>query len=188
MLSANCAILANRNMEPYRQLLSGEVKASNSILLAPHTNPFTGIFYSLRNGHFFNAYISFVAILCEPLIVALSNIPFQAGLAYITYRASSYLTISVLSLMLLGILWMLCRKRMPALVRQPETVASILLYMCGSSMLDDFKGMALMARAQRDKEVRSWDKRYAMGSVIGVDGVEREGIDESLFVVTASTK
>ena len=55
-------------------------------------------------------------------------------------------------------------------------------------MLDDFKGMALMARAQRDKEVRSWDKRYAMGSVIGVDGVEREGIDESLFVVTASTK
>lgn len=39
-----------RNMEPYRQLLAGEVKAS--ILLAPHTNPFTGVFYSVRNGHF----------------------------------------------------------------------------------------------------------------------------------------
>lgn len=169
-------------MEPYRQLLAGGVKASDSILLAPHTNPFTGFFYSLRNGHIFNSYISLVAILCEPLIIALSNIPFKAGLAFTAYRASTYVTIGILSMILLGIIWMLCRKRMPHLVRRPDTVASVLLFLCGSSMLEDFKGMALMDRKERDAMINRWDKRYAIGTVVGVDGVEREGIDESLFV------
>ncbi|MCJ1346260.1 hypothetical protein MMC31_004475 [Peltigera leucophlebia] len=172
-----------RNMEPYRQLLAGDVKASDSILLAPHTNPFTGIFYSVRNGHFFNAYVSLVAILCEPLIVALSNIPFKAGLAFIAYRVSTYISIGILSMMLLGILWMLVvRKRTPELVRRPDTIASILLFICGSAMLDDFKGMSQMDRNERDAMVKRWNKRYSMGNVIGLDTVEREGIDESIFV------
>lgn len=170
-------------MEPYRQLLSGNVKASDSILLAPHTNPFTGIFYSIRNGHFFNAYVSLVAILCEPLIVALSNIPFKAGLAFMAYRVSTYVSVGILSMMLLGIFWMLVvRKRTPELVRRPDTVASILLFICGSAMLDDFKGMSRMDREERDAMVKRWDKRYSMGNVIGLDTVEREGIDESVFV------
>lgn len=174
-----------RNMEPYRQLLAGDVKASDSILLAPHTNPFTGVFYSVRNGHFFNAYVSLVAILCEPLIVALSNIPFKAGLAYIAYRVSAYTSIGILSMMLLGILWMLVvRNRTPDLVRRPDTVASILLFICGSTMLDGFKGMSRMSRKDRDATVERWNKRYSMGRVIGVDTVEREGIDESVFVTT----
>ena len=54
-------------------------------------------------------------------------------------------------------------------------------------MRDDFKDMALMDHKSRDAVVKQWDKNYAMGSVIGVDGVEREGIDETIFVV-ASTK
>ena len=49
-------------------------------------------------------------------------------------------------------------------------------------MLEDFKGMALMNRKERDAIIESWDKRYGIGSVIGVDKVEREGIDESIFV------
>lgn len=174
-------------MEPFRQLLTSGAKAGDSILLAPHSNPFTGIFYSLRNGHFFNAYLSLVAILCEPLIVALADIPFKPGSVFTAYRVSTYISIGVLSMMLIGIMWMLCRKRTPVLIRKPDTIASILLYLCGSSMLEDFQGMSRMGRKERDAAVRSWDKNYAMGSVIGVDGVEREGIDESLFV-TAQIK
>lgn len=174
-------------MEPYRQLLTNGAKAGDSILLAPHSNPYTGIFYSLRNQHYFNAYLSLVAIFCEPLIVALADIPFRAGSVFTAYRASTYICIGVLSMMLIGIVWMLCRKRTPELIRKPDTVASVLLFLCGSSMLEDFKGMSRMRRKTRDAAVRCWDKSYAMGSVIGVDGVEREGIDESLFV-TGQTK
>lgn len=173
-------------MEPYRQLLTGGAKAGDSILLAPHTNPYTGIFYFLRNKHYFNAYLSLVAILCEPLIVALSNIPFKASSVLTAYKASTYINIGVLSMMLIGIVWMLCRHRSLKLVRRPDTIASILLFLCGSSMLDDFKGMSRMRRKQRDAAVKCWDKTYAMGSVMGVDGVEREGIDESLFVTSQS--
>ena len=54
-------------------------------------------------------------------------------------------------------------------------------------MLDGFKGMSQMDRKDRDATVERWNKRYSMGSVIGVDTVEREGIDESVFV-TASEK
>lgn len=174
-------------MEPYRQLLTSGAKAGDSILLSPRSNPYTGIFYSFRNRHFFNTYLSLVAILCEPLIVALADIPFRAGSVFTAYRVSTYISIGVLSMMLIGIIWMLCRKRTPELIRRPDTVASVLLFLCGSSMLEDFKGMSQMSRKQRDAIVKSWDKNYAMGSVIGVDGVEREGIDESLFV-TAQTK
>lgn len=68
------------------------------------------------------------------------------------------------------------------MVRRPDTIANVLLTLCGSHMLGDFEGMALMGRKARDKTVQEWDKRYTMGRLIGVDGVEREGIDESIFI------
>lgn len=174
-------------MEPYRRLLTGAVKASDSILLAPHSNPFSGLVYSLHKRHFFNAYVSLVAILCLPLIVALASIPFKAALTFIAYRTSTYITIGVLSLMLIGIIWLLCRGKTPDLVRRPDTIASVLLFICGSSMREDFKGMSLMRRSEREETINGWEKSYAMGNVIGVDGVERQAIDESVFV-TAEMK
>jgi hypothetical protein len=174
-------------MEPYRRLLRGAVAASDSILLAPHSNPFTGLVYSLRNRHFFNAYVSFVAVLCLPLIVALASIPYKAGLAWMAYRVSTYLSIGILSMMLIGIAWLLFRPATPELVRRPDTMASVLLFLCGSSMREDFKGMSLMRREERDEMVKSWGKSYAMGNVVGVDEVERQAIDESSFV-TAQMK
>lgn len=169
-------------MEPYRRLLTGAVRASDSILLAPHSNPFTGLVYSLRNRHFFNAYISLVAILCLPLIVALASIPYKAALAWMAYRSSTYISIGILSMMLIGIVWHLCRGRTPDLVRRPDTIASVLLFICGSSMREDFKGMSLMRRRERDDVVTRWGKSFAMGNVVGVDGVERQAVDESVFV------
>ncbi|KAL8792874.1 MAG: hypothetical protein Q9195_004516 [Heterodermia aff. obscurata] len=172
-----------RAMEPYRQLLHGSAPASDSILLAPHSNPFTGLFYSLRNGHYFNAYISFVAVLCEPLIVALANIPFKPALAFIAYRICTYISIGILSLMLIGIAWMLCRKRTPGLsTDRPKNLAEVMVALCGSHMLEDFTGMSTFEKKERDGIIKGWGKGYSMGSLVGVDGVEREGIDEDLFV------
>lgn len=99
---------------------------------------------------------------------------------------STYISQGVLYLMLLSIIWLLCRKSTPKLARKPDTIASVLLFLCGSSMLEDFKNMALMDPKARDAGVKSWDKNYAMGSVIGVDGTERASIDETLFVVTGT--
>lgn len=53
-------------------------------------------------------------------------------------------------------------------------------------MLDDFKGMSRMNRKERDAVVNRWNKRYSIGSVIGVGTVERQGIDESIFITMTS--
>ena len=171
-----------RNMEPYRQLLHGSAKPRDSILLAPYSNPFTGFFHSISHGHYFNSYISLVAVLCEPLIVALANIPFKPGTAYKAYQVATWISVLILVMMLVGIIWFLCRKKTPGMIRRPDTIVDVLLYICGSHMLGDFRGMAQLDRRTRDGIVRDWDKRYAMGRLVGVDGVEREGVDESVFV------
>ncbi len=82
--------------------------------------------------------------------------------------------------MLIGIAWMLCRKKTPAFQR-PETLADMMIALCGSRMLVDFKGLSALDRRERDAVVGGWGKRYAMGTVVGVDGVERDGIDEQDF-------
>ena len=71
---------------------------------------------------------------------------------------------------------------MPGMYRRPDTIASVLLYLCGSRLTEGLRGMAEMGRRERDEVVVGAGRRYAMGSLIGVDGVEREGIDESQFV------
>ncbi len=48
-------------------------------------------------------------------------------------------------------------------------------------MLADFKGLSALDRRERDAVVGDWGKRFAMGSVVGVDGVERDGIDAQDF-------
>jgi hypothetical protein len=171
-----------RTMEPYRQLLHGDAKATDSILLAPCSNPFTGFFHSISHAHFFNAYTSLVAILCEPLIVALANIPFKPGTAYKAYLVSTYISVAVLAMMLIGIIWFLSRKKTPGMVRRPDTIAAVLLSICGSHVLGDFRGTAQMDERTRDGVVREWEKRYAMGRLVGEDEVEREGVDEDMFV------
>ena len=170
-------------MEPWRQLLRGSVPASDSILLAPHSNPFTGFFYSLRNRHYFNAYISFVAVLCEPLIIALSNIPFKPALTFIAYKASTYITIGVLSLMLIGIVWKFCRKGTSGLIaNRPANIAELMIVLCGSHMLGDFADMSRFTRRERDAIITGWGTEYSMGSLAGVDGVERVGVDENKYI------
>jgi hypothetical protein len=66
--------------------------------------------------------------------------------------------------------------------RAPETLAGVLALLCGSHMLSDFRGMARLGKEERDRIVSGWGNRYALGNVVGVDGVERETIDEAIFV------
>lgn len=49
-------------------------------------------------------------------------------------------------------------------------------------MLTEFQGMANLRGRERDKIVKGREKKYSLGGLVGVDGVEREGVDESVFV------
>ena len=168
-----------RSIEPYRQLVSGSATATDSILLSPPSSPFTGIFHSLRHGHFFNAHISLVAILCEALIVALATIAFKPGTAFVAYTASTFITTAILAMMLVGVVCLPCthKSRLPnGGAREPETLVGVMLLLFASHMLESLAGLAMMKRNERDELLKSWGKKYARGSVVGIDEQEREGI------------
>lgn len=129
----------------------------------------------------FNAYISLVAILCEPLTICLANIPFKPGTAFIAYTVATWLSTVILALMLIGIVWKLSRKGVADSIHRPDTIAGVLVRLCGSHMLYEFSGMAQLTKSARNRAVGTWGKRYSMGRLIGVDGLERIGVDEDIF-------
>jgi len=85
-------------------------------------------------------------------------------------------------MMLLGCVCVLFSRRKSREARAPETLAGVLALLCGSHVLSDFQGMGRLGKEERDRTVRGWGKRYALGSLVGIDGVERENIDEAIFV------
>ena len=73
---------------------------------------------------------------------------------------------------------------------EPNTIASCMYYICDSHMLQDFEGLVTMSRKERDKLLCSADstpesgvvklgseKRYDFGTMTGVSGAERVGVD-----------
>lgn len=179
---------------PYRLLLlasssSPSPKAGQSILASPPSNPFMGLVYSLRKMTWLPGWLSVVAVLTEPLIVALATIPFKPGTSYMAYRASTYMTIGVLSLMLLGLLGVLLgqkvnvelMKRGTEAARE-RTVGRVMGLVCASCMLGEFRGLAKLDKKSRDETVMGWGKGYRIGYLAVVDDVERWGIDEDIFV------
>ena len=85
--------------------------------------------------------------------------------------------------MLISVVGVVCRKGTSELAaRRLDTLAGVMMLLRGSRMLGDFEGMGMMRREDRDGIVRGWGKAYSMGMVVGLDGVEREGIDEAVYV------
>ena len=85
--------------------------------------------------------------------------------------------------MLAGIVLKLCRRDSfgANVARRPDTIASTLMQICGSHMLVEFGGLEELKDRERDKLVRRWGKRYAIGDLVGLDGVARVGVDEDIF-------
>ncbi|KAL8746276.1 MAG: hypothetical protein Q9190_001675 [Brigantiaea leucoxantha] len=188
-----------RAIHPYHVLLGASSSSSctskETISASPPNNPFTGLVYSFRKKAWLSTCLSCVAILTNLLIIALASIPFHAGTAYVAYRASTYIAIGILSLMLVvlaAILWRLgaggetMRRGLEA--GRDRTIGRTMSLLCGSYMLAEFSGLAKMGDKERDRLVASWGKRYGMGEVIGMDGVQRWGIDEEEFIIEETLK
>lgn len=179
-----------RATHPYRLLLhaswpSSAPRARESILASPPADPFLGLVYSLQRKAWLPSWLSLVAILTEPPIIALANIPFKAQATFEAYRVSTYVTMSLMLLGLLGVLNVLREERVSGEeamrgieVARDRTVGSVMGLLCGSTILSDLRGLAEMGTEERDSVVMGWQKRYKMGDVLGVDGAERWGIDD----------
>lgn len=84
--------------------------------------------------------------------------------------------------MLLALVVTLWRLKQMKTEKVPETLAGKMMLLAGSHMLDRFRDLSALESKDRDRYVRSWGYRYAIGDVVADDGVVRRTVDFEGFV------
>ncbi|KAH0565071.1 hypothetical protein GP486_001539 [Trichoglossum hirsutum] len=167
-----------RTLEPYRNLSLRPSPAWDTILVTSKPHPIVALISALFSLRPFLALIAFDTILAEILTVVLPSVPYKGESIFIAYSLSAILAISIITIMLASLAWVAVREtRVTSLPRRPDTIAAVLLYLCGGRMVKDFQGMAEAEGRLRDKTLMKMGKNYWLGKVEGVDGIERIGIE-----------
>lgn len=171
-----------RLMQPYRQLHSrpGPKESVEALLANTASTAYTSLPIALYRGHFFLALVSFVAILSDVLIIAVAGVPFSYGQLYISFQISTWLSVSILTLMIVTSLAVMLfwRKGNPkGMPRAPDTIFAVALYLCASQVTQQLVPLSMASQEDRDREVRSWRGRYSFGRTLGRDRTERWLVD-----------
>jgi hypothetical protein len=132
------------------------------------------LFASLLKGHFFAALVAITTLLADILTITLAGIPYSPNEIYPQLLICSYLSMCILSLMvivLIGFLfWKWKLKEMP---RMPDSLAGVISYLCGSCFLQDFEECEGLRGRELERKVGRKGKRYGFGKFVGVDGKKR---------------
>jgi len=106
--------------------------------------------------------------------VALVSLPFDRGTTWLAFAICVWTSISVISVMLITLLFVFFHKQ-PPLPVPPRTLAATLYYLGGSDIPERLGSLAMMDRRSRNKQVAQMGLRYSLGTVIGLDGREKIG-------------
>ncbi|KAI9777735.1 MAG: hypothetical protein M1816_004598 [Peltula sp. TS41687] len=164
-------------LEPYRTLAHGRSKPERTILLSRNLSPFLTLVTSLYRCSFFVSFIAAISCLAEVLIIILGGIPFSHGTLFKAYLVSTYLSIAILSLMLLGMVALYLRPRGPSLPHMPDTIGAVWSYLCGAGLLEDMADMSTLNERTRDRLVRDSGHKYTLEERRNMDGTTRWTID-----------
>ena len=134
----------------------------------------------LVKGHIFGASMAFVGFLSEILVVVLAAIPYSPGEIFLELILCTYISIGILSVMLLVLISLVFWKRhLPYLPRPPDTLGGVISYLCNSRMIDNFDGCTGVGNGELEKRISRLGKKYNYGEYMGVDGQVRWMIEES---------
>ncbi|KAF1997785.1 hypothetical protein P154DRAFT_565134 [Amniculicola lignicola CBS 123094] len=153
---------------PYCRLALGHAKAEESILMTEPSHPLTGLPQAIYHRHYVLALAATAAILSQLLTVTLSTIPFDSANAWNAYVASTWISISILLVMLLTLV-VLFFHRVPDLPVQPNTLAGHMIYLTNSRLPDIFRGVG--------KGIEGLNYRYSLMRVRDANGVVRLTVD-----------
>jgi hypothetical protein len=155
-------------------------------------SPFSAILPSLRQKHFLTAHVAFLSILSEFLPICLANITYSAATTQLAYEACNDISLTILILMLISIIVLILRPRkgVKRLPRNPNTVASVLVYIAAhgglrerEGLLDSVKGMERMETDERNDIIASWGRTYSLGLDKRAElRVDEDGRIENLWV------
>ncbi|ORX99149.1 hypothetical protein BCR34DRAFT_606716 [Clohesyomyces aquaticus] len=163
-------------LAPYRRLAEAPAKAHETILMNTPSHPLTAIFPSILRRHYAQALVAVAALLSEVLTITLSTIPFSSANAWGAYVISTWISVSIISIMIFTLVLLFFRTE-PNLPLKPNTIGAVLFYLCGSRLSTIFGNMGMLNTVERDRMIVEWNKRYTIERVQGLDGVWRSVID-----------
>ncbi|KAI1135786.1 hypothetical protein F5Y05DRAFT_415786 [Hypoxylon sp. FL0543] len=165
-------------LSPYKLLAKSPQDARRSILLAPPTNAFSGLWSAIRRRYSFLAVVALTSILSEFLTIFLSNIPYRVTQTFLVHTLCTWAAVGILGIMVLVVVgsFFVTWPHMPL---DPSTIAGAMYYVCDSWMLTRFEGLSTMTRRDRDWRVSDMGLKYEFGEVRGASGVVRIGVDAS---------
>lgn len=117
-------------------------------------------------------------MISEFLPILLSQIPFRVTSIHIVHVITTWTAVGVLCVMVLVLLSSFFI-RWPHTPLDPTTIAGAMYYVADSRMLDDFQGLSMVERKDRDQRIVDLGLRYRFGPMMGVGGKPRVGVDVS---------
>lgn len=108
--------------------------------------------------------------------MTLSHVPFGILETHETQLTCTYLSIAILMIMVAVVAGSLAI-RWPHMPVDPRTIAGAMYYLCDSGMLGSFDGLAGLEMRDRDWVVKSMAVQYTFGTIVGLTGKERVGIE-----------
>jgi Protein of unknown function (DUF3433) len=109
-------------MAMYRRLSQRPQPAKNSILVAPATSAFPGLWRAVREPDFHTIAVAAATIHSKINPIFLSNIPFRVTQTWETYVVCAWMSVSILAFMMAVLLWYLLVK-WPHMPVEPNTIA-----------------------------------------------------------------
>ncbi|KAK4213799.1 hypothetical protein QBC37DRAFT_285244 [Rhypophila decipiens] len=140
--------------------------ARDSILLAPPSNPFIGLYRFIRSKDAFAFSIALTALLAKFTPILFANIPFRNTVTWKNHEACTWLAVAILT-------WMVIareinddsgnRKRAKNMPVGMDTIIGCMYYLVWSDrMLRDFEGLGTVQQRERDKLVSGMGRLYTM--------------------------
>ncbi|OAP62957.1 hypothetical protein AYL99_02184 [Fonsecaea erecta] len=167
-----------RLLTPYRRLFRGSAKPESTILVSQNSTPLTSIFQALGRRNFFHAFVAFVAILSDVLIIAIGGVPFNSAQIWLDFLVSIYTSWAILALMILTVIaifrWRALNAKM-MMPSEPTRPLTVWLMLCneGNQLCEEMKGYETMAPRERDEKVKLRGGLYWAGWLTQPDGSQR---------------
>ncbi|KAK3314049.1 hypothetical protein B0H66DRAFT_483994 [Apodospora peruviana] len=163
-------------LEPYRRLARPTASTHADLIRPRSSNVFSGLFRAAVHGNVFAGAVASAGVLAKFVPIFLANVPFRLTLTWITFMTCTWISVTILSLMVV-VLLVSFLVRWPYLPVDPGTIAGCMYYVCDSRMLADLKAVADLDEGARHRHLRDIGMRYRCGSMVGVSAKRRIGID-----------
>jgi hypothetical protein len=145
--------------------------AKDSVLVGTRAHAITSLVSRDVVRSPFGGVVSFVALLAEVLIIALSGVPYSRASSYTAHNVSVHLSIGIIAVMILVLTAVFFRtRRAKDVPSRAECLADTMEMISESVLSERLRGMASLSGSERDGVIGKWGSRYILRRRIESEG------------------